>query len=68
MKPVNQRAMKRAIWSSLSKVIGVILAAGAGSIIRDVAGDSLHRLGVSAFLALVAWALMLYAEYEREKN
>ena len=68
MKKLDKRALRRATWASLSRVVGVILAAGAGTIVRDVAGDNLHRIGVAAFLALTAIVFTLYAEYERERG
>lgn len=68
MKQLNKRAFRRAMWASLSRVIGVVLATGAGTIVRDVAGDNLQKIGVCAFLALTAWAFMLYAEYARESG
>lgn len=68
MKPLNKTAFRRAMWGSLSRVIGVILATGAGSVIRDLVGDNLQKVGVCVLLALTAWVLMLYAEYERERG
>lgn len=63
---MNKKALKKAGWSSMSKVVGIILATGAGTIVRDLVGDNIKRMGVCVALALTAWAITLYAEYRRE--
>ncbi len=65
---IQRSALRRAVWASFSRVIGVILATGAGSIIRDMFGDSLKHLGTAALLVLASWILMMFGEYEREKD
>lgn len=68
MRKVDRFALRRAMWASFSRVIGVILATGAGSIIRDVVGTRLENIGLATALAFAAWIIMLYAEYERERR
>lgn len=65
-KPFNKKALKRSLWSSLSKVIGVGLAAGAGSMIHKMIGDKLEGWEFAGLMILVSFLLMLYSEYERE--
>jgi len=41
MKPFNRRVLKRALWSSMSRLIGIVLGAGAGSLLYKLTGGSL---------------------------
>lgn len=66
MPRINKKALKRSIWASISRVIGVGLGAGAGSIIHQAVGDGLGSYGVAVGLAIGSFAFMLFAEYERE--
>jgi hypothetical protein len=36
---LHKKALKKAIWASLARVIGIFLAAGAGSIIKEIFGS-----------------------------
>lgn len=65
-RPFNKRAFKRATWASLSRLIGVGLGAGAGSLVYHLVGGGLHGWGVAAILMVVSFLLMLVAEYEKE--
>lgn len=65
-KPLNKKAFRRSLWSSLSRVIGIGLSAGAGSMVHRAIGDGLEAWGIAACMAIVSFVLMLYAEYERE--
>ncbi len=65
---LDQKALKRSFWSSLSRVIGVALGAGAGSVIHRMVGDNLSGYSVAGAMALASFCFMLYAEYEREKG
>ena len=62
----SRRAFKRAIWSSFSRLVGVGLGAGAGSLVYKLTGGGLHGWGVAVVLAVASFALMTFAEYERE--
>lgn len=68
MKPVDKKAFRKAVWASLARVIGIFLAAGAGSIIKEQLGHGQLAWGFAMVMALVSWALIVYAEYEREKD
>lgn len=63
---VNKRALRRAIWTSLSRLIGVGLGAGAGSLIYNLVGGGFHGWGVALALVFVSFFLIAFAEYEKE--
>jgi O-antigen/teichoic acid export membrane protein len=66
MRNLDRKALRRSIWSSLSRVIGIGLSAGAGSMIHRMVGDGLEGWGLASVMAIVSFALMAFAEYERE--
>jgi len=66
MRKLNKRALKRSFWSSLSRLIGVGLGAGAGSLIHQLVGGGISGWGVAVSMAIASFFLMLFAEYERE--
>lgn len=63
---INKRALKRSLWGSLSRVIGVGLGAGAGGLLHQLVGDGLGSYGFAIGLALASFTFMWFAEYERE--
>jgi hypothetical protein len=65
-KPINPQALKRAFWGSLARLIGVGLGAGAGSLLHQLIGGGFEGWGVAAGMAVLSFALMCFAEYERE--
>lgn len=66
MRNLDKKALRRSIWSSLSRLIGVGLGAGAGSLIKQLVGDGFTGWATACGMALISFALMLFAEYERE--
>lgn len=68
MNPLDRKALKRSVWSSLSRVIGIGLSVGAGSMIHTLLGDGIKGWGVAVTMALASFLLMCFAEYERETN
>jgi hypothetical protein len=68
VKKVDKKALKRSIWSSLSRVIGIGLSAGAGSMIHRMVGDGLEGWSIASVMAIASFLLMCFAEYEREKE
>ena len=62
----NRRAFRRATWTSISRLIGVALGAGAGSLIYNLVGGGFHGWGIALTLALVSFFLILFAEYEKD--
>lgn len=64
---MNKRAFKRSFLAAFSRLIGVGLGAGAGSLIHQMVGDGFTGWGIAAGLAAASFGLMLFAEYEKEK-
>ena len=66
MRKLDQKALRKSIWSSISRLIGVSLGAGFGSLIYQLVGGGFNGWKVAALMAAVSLALMIFAEYERE--
>lgn len=66
MKKLNRRALRRSVWGSLSRLIGVGLGAGAGGLIHQLIGGGFSGWGIATAMAIASFVLMLVAEYERE--
>jgi hypothetical protein len=66
--PINKKLFRRSLWSSFSRLVGVGLGSGAGSIIHQMVGDGMQGWGLALFMAIGSFVLMLYAEYERERD
>lgn len=64
----DKKAVRRAMWAAFARVLGVILAAGAGPLIKTWVGDGSRSLIIGLTMAFVAWTCIWYAEYEREKD
>jgi hypothetical protein len=68
MKRFNRKAFRRSVWSSLSRLIGVGLGAGAGDIIHRLVGGGINGWSIALGMAGASFFLMLFAEYERESG
>jgi hypothetical protein len=66
MRKVDRKALKRSFWSSLARLIGVGLGAGAGSLIHQLTGGGFSGWGLALGMAILSFFLMWIAEYERE--
>lgn len=66
LKPVNKKALRRSFLSSVSRLIGVALGAGAGSLIHQMFGTGFSSYIVALTLAITSFVLMFFAEYTRE--
>lgn len=66
MRKLDRKAFRKSFWSSLSRLIGVILGASAGSLIIKLVGHGLQGWGTAMLLLVVSLVLMFIAEYERE--
>jgi uncharacterized membrane protein YccC len=67
-KPLlNKKALKRSFWAALGRLIGIMLAAGGGSLLYQTIGSSTN-LAISVAIGLVVFAFFFiwFAEYERE--
>ncbi len=65
-RPIDKRAFRKSLWSSLSRVIGIGLSAGAGSMVHRMVGDNMEGWTIAVTMAIVSFGLMWFAEYERE--
>lgn len=63
---LNKKALRKSLLSSFSRLIGVGLGAGAGSLIHQLIGGGVSGWGLACSMAIVSFALMWFAEYERE--
>ena len=61
--PYDRRAVKKSFLSSLSRVIGVSLGAGAGSLLHNLVGNGLNSWLIAGGLAVTSFFLMWFAEY-----
>jgi uncharacterized membrane protein YgaE (UPF0421/DUF939 family) len=66
MRRLDKKALRRSFWASLARLIGVGLGAGAGSLIHQLIGGGFSGWGVATIMAITSFALMIFAEYERE--
>lgn len=65
MRKPDKRALQRSFYASLGRLIGVGLAASAGTFVRDLLNPKAGWLTVG-FMAVVSFVLIWYSEYERE--
>ncbi len=64
---IEKKAFKRSFWGALGRLIGVMMGAGAGSLLYATIGSSSGLgIGVASALAIVGFLLIWFAEYERE--
>lgn len=63
---INKKALRKSLWGSLSRVIGVGLGAGAGGLLHQLVGDGLGSYSFAVALAIASFVFMWFAEYERE--
>lgn len=63
---IKRNNLKRSLWASLSRTLGVGLGVGAGSVIHQLAGTALDGWGPAIFMAAVSFLLMFYSEYQKE--
>jgi len=65
---LDKKAFKRSILSAFSKLVGVALGAGAGDMIHKLLGGGFNGWSAALTMAGISLALMVFAEYEREKD
>ena len=67
LKNPDKKAMRRSFWGALGRLIGVMLGAGAGSLLYQTIGSASGlSVGLAAVLTIVGFILIWFAEYERE--
>lgn len=63
----DKKALKRSFWGALGRLIGVMMGAGAGSLLyQTVGGSSGLSISLASALAILGFFLIWFAEYERE--
>lgn len=65
---MDKKALKKSLWGSLSRVIGVGLGVGASSIIHQMIGVDLSTWGTAVGMAIASFIFIWIAEYERESS
>lgn len=69
MKHPDKKALRRSFWGALGRLIGVMMGAGAGSLLYQTlgaAGASGLSIGLASLLSIMGFLLIWFAEYERE--
>lgn len=64
---MDKKVLKRSFWGAFGRLIGVMLGAGAGSLLYQTIGSaSTLSIGLASLLAFAGFILIWFAEYERE--
>ena len=67
IKKPDKKALRRSFWGALGRLIGVMMGAGAGSLLYQVMGSTTAlSIGLAGGLAIAGFLLIWFAEYERE--
>lgn len=64
---MDKRVLKKSFLASIGRLIGVVLGAGAGSLIKELVGPGFTGWGVAMLMATVSFLLIWETEYMREK-
>lgn len=63
----NRKALIRSFWGALGRLVGVMLGAGAGSLLYQLIGSATSlSIGLAVGLSVISFLLIWFAEYERE--
>jgi len=66
-RPPNKKIVRRSFWGALGRLIGVMMGAGAGSLLYQTLGSATGlSVGLASLLAVIGFLLIWFAEYERE--
>lgn len=64
---LDRKAARRSFWGALGRLIGVMMGAGAGSLIAKALGTTAGLdLSVALGLTIIGFLFIWLAEYERE--
>jgi len=67
VKRPDKKALRRSFWGALGRLIGVMLGAGAGSLLYQATGGANNvSIGLATLMAIIGFFLVWLAEYERE--
>lgn len=64
---VKKQTLRRAVWASLARTLGVGVAAGAGSLLHQLVGDGVKGYFVAFGMGLASFTLMVMSEYNKEE-
>lgn len=66
-KPIDKKILRRSFWGAFARLLGVMLGAGAGSLLYQALGNTSGlSIGLAGALSVVGFLLIWFAEYERE--
>jgi len=66
---MDNKILKRSFWGALGKLIGVMMGAGAGSLLYQLIGSTTNlSIGIASLLSILGFALIWLSEYKREKE
>lgn len=67
MKKPDKKVLRRSFWGAMGRLIGVMMGAGAGSLLYQTLGSASGlSIGLASLLAIIGFLLIWFAEYERE--
>lgn len=67
LKSPNKKAVRRSFWGALGRLIGIMMGAGAGSLLYQLIGSTSElSIGLAIGLSVIGFLLIWFAEYERE--
>ena len=67
LRKPDRKVLRRSFWGALGRLIGVMMGAGAGSLLYQMIGStSTLSIGVASILSVIGFMLIWVAEYERE--
>lgn len=67
MIKTDKKALRRSFWGALGRLIGVMMGAGAGSLLYQLIGNTTSlSIGLAVGLSVLGFMLIWFAEYERE--
>lgn len=65
--PLDKKALRRSFFAAFSRLVGTMMAAGAGSLLYQTVGSSTSlAVGIATMLAAIGFVLIWFFEYERE--
>ena len=64
---LNRNAARKAIYSSVSRILSVIIGAGAGSYLKELVGEGTLGWSMVITMSAVSIVLMIVSEYEKER-
>jgi uncharacterized membrane protein YgaE (UPF0421/DUF939 family) len=67
LKKPDKKILRRSFWGALGRLLGVMMGAGAGSLLYQLIGSGAAlSIGVAVTLSVIGFLLIWFAEYERD--